>query len=1037
MLPYAFDAVIFDLDGVITKTATVHSHAWKKMFDDYLRAHAGKTGETFREFTKDDYLAYVDGKPRYDGVKSFLKSRNINIPFGTPEDTPDMETVCGLGNKKNEAFNEVLRNEGVETYPSTVSLMEELKKQGIHVGVASSSKNCEAVLKAAKLEHLVETRVDGVVSATSKLNGKPAPDIFLTAAKNLGVKAHRAVVVEDATSGVAAGKNGNFGLVLGVAREDNVAALKQNGADIVVTDLEEIDMEKINDWFKNDMEADSWKLEYFDYDTKKERSREALLTVGNGYFGTRGAMEETDANNINYPGTYIAGVYNRLVTRVSEKDIENEDFVNCPNWLPVRFKIEDGSWIDINKVEILDIHRRLDFKTGLFSREMTIKDEEGNISRIESERFVSMDNPHVAALRYRIIPQNYSGNITFWSALNGAIENTGVERYKALQSIHLKSAEQGSDGEIVFLKVKTVQSEIEIAESARLRLTKNGKFINDNLVHTTESGMVFSFGDQYIDKGDIFQLEKVVAVFTTREERNPLISSLSVAKAVGTFDELLEASAVRHQKIWNEIDIKLEGNRLSQKLLRMHLYHLMVSASPHNEKLDAGVTARGLHGEAYRGHIFWDELFILPFYNIHFPKTARSLLMYRYRRLDKAREYAREYGYKGAMFPWQSGSDGSEETQTIHLNPVSGEWGPDHSSLQRHISLAVAFNVWEYYHITNDKEFLEQYGLEIFLEVCRFWESKTKWDEKTGRYSIDGVMGPDEFHEKYPNTEKGGLKDNAYTNIMVAWLFKTAGRLLNEISDKANENLSKSIGFQEEELVRWNKIRKKLRLVISDDGIIAQYDGYFELKELDWDAYRKKYGNVYRMDRLLKAEGKSADAYKVAKQADMLMTFYNLEKEEVDALLEDMDFHLPEDYLQRNLKYYLARTSHGSTLSRVVHARLAQMVGDSKLSWKLFSDALSSDFNDIQGGTTGEGIHAGVMAGTIMIALNTYGGINLKNEQLQINPELPDSWEKLQCRLQFKETAFQLEIAHREVKVSADRDTILTIFGEEREVPKD
>ena len=1013
MSSYAFDAVIFDLDGVITKTATVHSHAWKKMFDQYLKLHSEKTGVPFREFTRDDYLTFVDGKPRYDGVKSFLASRNIDIPFGTPGDTPDLETVCGLGNKKNEAFNDVLQNEGVETYPSTVALMEELKKQGIHVGVASSSKNCEAVLKAARLEHLVETRVDGVVSATLKLNGKPSPDIFLTAAKNVGVKASRAVVVEDATSGVAAGKNGNFGLVLGVAREDNAEALLKNGADIVVTDLEETSINKIDIWFKTGMEADSWKLEYFDYDIQKERSREALLAVGNGYFGTRGAMEEATANDVNYPGTYIAGVYNRLVTPIAGKDIENEDFVNCPNWLPVQFKIEDGPWIDINKVEILDIHRTLDFKTGLLMRKMTIKDEEGHITRIESERFASMDNMHLAALRYRVIPQNYSGNITFMSALDGTVENKGVERYKDLQSKHLQPMEQGSDSQIVFLKVKTVQSDIEIAESARLTLTKNGRFINDNLAHTTETGMVFSFGDQFVEQGDVFQLEKIVTIFTSREERNPLISSLSAAKAAGTYEELLEASAARFCEIWKEIDVQVGGNRLSQKLLHLHLYHLMVSASPHNEKLDASVTARGLHGEAYRGHIFWDELFILPFYDIHFPKTARSLLMYRYRRLDKAREYARQHGYKGAMFPWQSGSDGSEETQTMHLNPVSGEWGPDHSSLQRHVSLAVAYNVWQYYHITNDKEFLEQYGMEIILEVCRFWESKAEWDEKAGRYSIAGVMGPDEFHEKYPNSDKGGLKDNAYTNIMVAWLFKTAGKLLDQISDEAKANLTEAIGFKEEEPTRWEEIRKKLRLVISVEGIIAQYDGYFELKELDWETYRKKYGNVYRMDRLLKAEGKSADEYKVAKQADMLMAFYNLEKEEVDTLLSDMGYQLPKDYLQKNLKYYLARTSHGSTLSRVVHAQLAQMTGDSKLSWELYSDALSSDYNDIQGGTTGEGIHAGVMAGTIMIALNTYGGINLKKEQLEIHPALPESWETLACRLQFKGGRYKIKVDHQ------------------------
>jgi beta-phosphoglucomutase family hydrolase len=1029
MSQFAFDAVIFDLDGVITKTATVHSHAWKKMFDDYLKLREKEHNEAFKEFTQNDYLAFVDGKPRYDGVKSFLESRGINLPFGTPEDDAEKETVCGLGNKKNVAFNEVLTREGVEVYPSTVAFMKALRQAGIRVGVASSSKNCELVLKAAKLEDLVETRVDGVVSAQMKLNGKPAPDIFLTAAKNLGVSAARSVVVEDAVSGVAAGRNGNFGLVLGVAREDNVAELKKNGADIVVEDLEAIDIKKVNNWFKKGLVHDSWKLEYEDYDPAKERSREALLAVGNGYFGTRGAMEETEANPVNYPGTYIAGVYNRLVTKIADRDVENEDFVNCPNWLPVRFKIDDGPWLDINKVEILEIHRSLDFKTGLLKRQMVIKDEEGHISRIESERFASMDNPHLAALRYKIEPVNYSGNITFWSALNGAIENEGVERYKALASKHLLPLDQGSDGEIVYLKVKTSQSEIEIAESARLRLTKNGQFIDDNLVHTAEAGMVFSFGDQYIEQGDVFELEKIVSIFTTREKRNPLIESLTGVRIQDTFDELFQASVKARKKLWKEIDVQIEGNRQSQKLMRLHLYHLLISASRHNELLDASVTARGLHGEAYRGHIFWDELFILPFYDIHYPKTARSLLMYRYRRLDEARKYAKEYGYKGAMYPWQSGSDGREETQVVHLNPITGEWGPDHSSLQRHVSLAVAYDVWEYFHITRDLGFMEKYGMEMFLEICRFWESKTQWDDQNQRYSIAGVMGPDEFHEKYPDAEEGGLKDNAYTNIMVAWLFKMANTLLSQMSESAKNKLFKQLGLKAGEVEKWQDIRKKLRLVVDDNGIIAQYDGYFDLKELDWDYYRNKYGNVYRMDRLLKAEGKSADEYKVAKQADMLMTFYNLEKEEVDILLADMGYQLPDDYLQKNLNYYLQRTSHGSTLSRVVHAQLAQMIGDQQLSWELYSDALSSDFNDIQGGTTGEGIHAGVMAGTIMIALTTYAGIQMKKEMLEVNPQLPSQWEKINFQMGFKGNHYTFAVSNTCVSVKADKAVKMKILG--------
>ncbi|HNW54821.1 MAG TPA: beta-phosphoglucomutase family hydrolase, partial [Bacteroidales bacterium] len=217
---YHFEAAIFDLDGVITRTALVHSHAWKKMFDDYLRQREIQHGEPFREFTqKDDYLPYVDGKPRYEGVKSFLESRGIHIPFGDASDGVELETVCGLGNRKNITFNEVLKREGVSVYDSTVEFMKDLKRNGVRIGVASSSKNCEAVLEAAGLMHLIETRVDGVVSAEMGLKGKPEPDIFTTAAANLGVKPHHAVVVEDATSGVAAGRAGNFGLVLGLARE--------------------------------------------------------------------------------------------------------------------------------------------------------------------------------------------------------------------------------------------------------------------------------------------------------------------------------------------------------------------------------------------------------------------------------------------------------------------------------------------------------------------------------------------------------------------------------------------------------------------------------------------------------------------------------------------------------------------------------------------------------------------------------------------------------------------------------------------------
>ncbi len=252
MNSHHFQAVIFDLDGVITKTALVHSSAWREMFNNYLKYREKKYGEPFREFThNNDYLPYVDGKPRYKGVESFLESRGITIPYGDPADDPDKETICGLGNKKNSFFNKVLKRDGVEVYDSTISLIRQLKNDGIKTGVASSSKNCRAVLERAGLLNLFDTRVDGEVSAQIGLKGKPEPDIFIKACDNLESLPGLTVIVEDAVSGVRAGRNGGFGLVLGIAREENSDELKKNGADIVVEDLSELTgIEEIDEWFR-------------------------------------------------------------------------------------------------------------------------------------------------------------------------------------------------------------------------------------------------------------------------------------------------------------------------------------------------------------------------------------------------------------------------------------------------------------------------------------------------------------------------------------------------------------------------------------------------------------------------------------------------------------------------------------------------------------------------------------------------------------------------------------------------------------------
>lgn len=239
--PDRFDAVLFDLDGVLTSTAKIHSLCWKTMFDAFLSQHAAATQQPFQPFDiEHDYKQYVDGKTRYDGVRSFLESRNISLPEGTPTDPATVDTVCGLGNRKDELVQETINRCGVESYAGSVTLVRQLRELGIHTAVVSSSANCEQVLRAAGILELFDVLVDGLVASELKLPGKPEPATFLKAAEMLSTKPARAVVVEDAIAGVQAGRAGGFGLVIGVDREGNENILRTHGADVVVADLAEL-----------------------------------------------------------------------------------------------------------------------------------------------------------------------------------------------------------------------------------------------------------------------------------------------------------------------------------------------------------------------------------------------------------------------------------------------------------------------------------------------------------------------------------------------------------------------------------------------------------------------------------------------------------------------------------------------------------------------------------------------------------------------------------------------------------------------------
>ena len=539
-----------------------------------------------------------------------------------------------------------------------------------------------------------------------------------------------------------------------------------------------------------------------------------------------------------------------------------------------------------------------------------------------------------------------------------------------------------------------------------------------------------------VRQGEATRVEKLVTFFTSRD---PAVSDTLVKAATSVarhtdFAVSFERHAAAWEDLWRVCDVRVSGDEHAQLLLRLHIAHVLQVCSRNTADLDAGLPARGLNGEAYRGHVFWDELYAFPFFNVRLPEVTRGLLMYRYRRIGEARAAARETGFRGAMFPWQSGSEGTEETQRVHLNPVSGYWEPDLSRNQRHVNAAIFWNISHYFQTTYDQAFLRDYGAELMLEIARFWASIAHFNPGRERYEIHGVMGPDEFHDKYPDAAQGGLRNNAYTNVMVAWLCDIAGQLLALLPASRAEELRERLGISDDELAVWQDMSRRMFVPFHDDGIISQFEGYEDLEELDWDAYRAKYGNIQRLDRILRAEGKDPNRYKVTKQADTVMLFFLFRDKELGEIFRRLGYGYSTDTARRNIAYYDRRTSHGSTLSFVTHAGALAAI-DPESSWERFLVALDSDAGDIQGGTTKEGIHMGVMAGTLDLVQRSYAGTYIRGDVLCFDPRLPSRLNGLSFSMQFRETPIQVTLTRdrltlalraeggsRSVRVAVDND---------------
>jgi len=1023
--PRDYDAVLFDLDGVLTRTAAVHAAAWKQLFDDFLGSRAATSGEPFVPFDADaDYERYVDGRPRHDGVRAFLRSRGIDLPEGGSGDADGIQSVRALGARKDLHFMQGIVQNGVKPYAAAVELVRCLRAQEIRTGVVSSSVNCAAVLEAAGIADLFDVRVDGLDVGRLGLDGKPAPDAFLEAARRLRAAPSRTVVVEDAIVGVAAGRAGHFGCVIGVDRRGDPHALRAAGADVVVTDLGQVRVA---------VEPPSaWSLVFEGFEPAQEGIREALCTLGNGYFATRGAVPGTRADGVHYPGTYLAGGYNRLRTDVAGRVIENEDLVNWPDWLALELCIGGEGWLDLRAVRLRSYRQELDLRRGMLLRRVRLEDAAGRCSTLEERRFVSMADMHVAAIELVLTAENWSGTVSVRSSIEGRVVNAGARLYRRFGNRHLEPIAAGPAGaEAVQLMVRSTQSGIRVAQAARTRAWVDGRPVDPPRQVLAEPGHVAHTFDVALGQGEALRLEKVAALYTSRDQAVSecgLAACKAIARA-GAFDALAAAHVLAWKHLWRRFDIHMEAAEPAftanvPMLLRLNMFHLLQAVSPNSIGLDIGVPARGWTGEAYQGHIFWDELFIFPFFNYRMPEITRSLLMYRFRRLPEARAAAAAAGFAGAMFPWQSGSDGEEETQALNLNPHSDRWVPDNSYLQRHVGSAIVQNVWQYFQVTRDVEFLQSYGAELILDIARFWSSIARLDEARGRYVIRGVMGPDEFHDAYPDAGTPGLDNNAYTNLLAVWVLLRALDVLELLSDVRRAELTTLLGLSAEEFARWDDISRRMFVPLQEDGIVSQFEGYERLRELDLDAYRARYGNIQRLDLILELENDSANRYKVSKQADVLMLFYLFSSEELADLFARLGYPFDRETIPRNVAYYSSRSTHGSTLSRVVSGWVLAR-SDRPRAMDFFVQALHSDVSDLQQGTAAEGVHLGAMAGSVDLVQRVSTGIEIRGDVLRLAPQLPLELARLDLRIRYRGHSLDLRLT---------RDT-LTVRGHETTAP--
>lgn len=763
--------------------------------------------------------------------------------------------------------------------------------------------------------------------------------------------------------------------------------------------------------WRDQLSGPEWLITESGFDPTTANTVETLFTVGNGYLGTRGTLEEGHRGELS--GTYLAGVYDR-------HDAAVVDLVNAPDWLSFEVVVA-GVRLDLQHCSVVAHERALDLRQGVLWRRTVFVDGEGRRTRLESLRLASMADRHVCGLRVALTPENHDATIEIRSAVDGHRRNLDrlpvyppgfvpdpeVRWEKWALSRHLRPLARRADADTIDLQVQTIDSGVILAYAAAVDADRPADRV------TAEAGYerVVQTREYRLAAGETVIVDKIVAIVTSRDADDPVArarDTLALHRATG-LPAVLEASRASWATLWQDCDCRIDGDDPATQALRFSVYQLLIAANPDDPKVNIG--AKSLTGEGYRGHVFWDtEVLMLPFFIFTQPATALTLLRYRHHTLPGARELAAESGLRGARYPWESADTGGEECPVSTNDGRHRFWTRDE---EIHVSADVAYGVLSYVAATGDQDFLLDHGAEILFETSRFWADRSEPEPSTGRYSLKQVMGPDEFHSH--------VDDNAFTNRLAQWNLTEAARVHDQLAEDHPHTLAmivRAIGLEPHEVTRWRTVAAGLsRPVDPDQPVIEQFAGYFDRLEMPITGYDEndmpRYPEGYHHF--------NCEGTKLLKQPDVIMLMH---------MLPDEFDHATK---RANFEYYEARILHKSSLSPAIHAIMGIEVGDAGRAVEYFRRSAFVDLSDNQGNTH-EGVHIASAGGTWQILVCGFGGFRVKHDRMTFEPWLPTEWDAIHFRLQWRGYPVDVSVSHSEITFTshapAGTTELISVVGE-------